>query len=295
MYGNFLAPIHEYTDFGFRMLCQRYGAEATCVPLVNATAIARDKSKVKLVDARLEERNLGVQLVDGDPSNIGVACKMIDDAFPFISWYNLNCGCPSSRTMDCGGGSAMLKRPERIFEAVALMKKAVDKPLSVKLRIKDGFDVTLGLCEGIAEAGGDFIILHARTPGQIYSGRADWGLLKRLKQELDVPLVGNGDIGSASEGKGKVDDGFCDSYMVGRAAMANPLLFSDKRLESLDDRFGILDEYISLCIKHGGEAKLKDVRLKATNFLSGVRYASLMRDRINRADSIEGILKLKNQ
>ncbi len=293
-FRNFLSPIDGYSDLPFRLLCQRHQADAICVPLVSATAIAFDESKTSLVDAHPEERNAGVQLVGNEPAHMGKAARAVMERFPFVSWLNINCGCPSARTMGCGGGSAMLAHPGKIAESVREMKRACDVPVSVKIRIKGDLEQTAALCRLVEEAGADFIIIHGRTAAQGYSGKADWGLIRALKLRLDVPLVGNGDIRSKEEGERLVEEGYCDSYMVARAAMGNPLFFEGKEPEGIAGRMTLLGDYVSLHRKHAGEPRLKDVKLKAVNFMSGIMGASRMRDSICRAASVEEVMRMQD-
>ncbi len=292
MYRNFLSPIDGFSNLPFRLLCQRYGAEAACVPLVNSTAIAHDRSKASGVDANPVEKNVGVQLVGNVPEDIIKSAAVVEERFPFVSWYNINCGCPSVRTMKCGGGSAMLAYPERIARAVEGMKAAVGKPVSVKIRIKNNIADTLGICESLEQAGADFLIIHGRTAAQGYSGKADWELIKALKERLSVPVVGNGDILSAEHGERMVREGYCDSYMVARAAMSNPMLFCGKEGKTLDGKLGLLEEYISICGRYGG-AQAGDVKLKAVSMMSGIANAAAIRNHLCRAKSIEDILSIK--
>ncbi|MEW6723011.1 MAG: tRNA-dihydrouridine synthase family protein [Candidatus Micrarchaeota archaeon] len=295
VWGSFLSPIDNFSDLPFRLLCQRYGAEAVCYPLANSTAIFRDPRKAKELDLSPAERNAGVQLVGNAPEDLGKAAAAIDREFPFVSWYNLNCGCPSVRTMHCGGGSAMLASPVKIAECVRGMKESVDKPLSVKIRIASDLQNTLSLCRLIEEAGADFIIIHGRTAAQGYSGKADWELIKKLRQGLGIPVVGNGDIDSLVQAKRYVESGFCDSFMVARAAMGNPLIFSGTSPKSLEERLALLGEYVSLHREHLGEPELKDVRLKAVSFLSSVPQASALRNMACRAGSADEILGLRTR
>jgi tRNA-dihydrouridine synthase B len=292
---SFLSPIDDYSDLPFRLLCQGYGAEAACVPLVNSTAISRDPSKVSSVDAHPDERNIGIQLVGNEPDDIGASAAIVEERFPFVSWYNINCGCPSVRTMKCGGGSAMLAFPEKIARSVSEMRKRVDKPVSVKIRISGGLDGTAALCRLLEQAGADFIIIHGRTAAQGYSGTSDWELIRGLRERLSVPLVGNGDIRSASEGRSLVERGYCDSFMVARAAMSNPLLFSDGLPGSQARRAALLGEYAGLHRRYLGEPSLKDIKLKAVSFVSGAAGASALRNRICRAGSVAEILSLAGE
>ncbi|MFH1685559.1 MAG: tRNA-dihydrouridine synthase family protein [Candidatus Micrarchaeota archaeon] len=289
IYKSYLAPIDEYSDFAFRLLCQRHGADATCIPLVNSMAIVQ--GKLSRVDAKEKEKNLGVQIVGNDPKIIGKACEIINMEKPFLSWFNLNCGCPSSRTMDSGGGSAMLAHPEKIYQAVTEMKKKVDKPVSVKIRIKNNRDQTIKLCKELAKADVDSIIIHGRTPMQGYSGKADWDIVRSVKSRIDVPVIGNGDIISKSQGDLYVMDGYCDSFMVGRAVMSNPMLFSDKKPESFEQKMKLLNEYVEIHRKYS-EPSVKHVRSKAVNFLSGVDWAAKLRNGLSRAKSVVEILTM---
>ena len=293
MYGNFLSPIDDYSDLPFRLLCQKYGAVATCVPLVNSTAIARDRSKLSMVDAHSDERNIGVQVVGNDPMAIGDSCRIIAEERPFVSWLNINCGCPSVRTMSSGGGSALLAFQEKIVQSVAEIKKHVDKPVSVKIRIKNDLEDTAKLCKELERVSVDFLIIHGRTAAQGYQGNADWELIKALKGRLDVPLVGNGDITSVSQGRQMVEDGYCDSFMVARTAMGNPMLFCDSQPRGAEERFALLEEYVSLHSKYLGELpSIKDVKVKAMNFTTGMENAGAMRNLISRKETVDEILAL---
>lgn len=291
VFSNYLAPIYDYTDLPFRLLCQRYGADAVCVPLVSAAAIANDPSKVSLADAHPDEKNVGVQLVGAEPGWMGTAAKRIADGLPFISWLNINCGCPSARTMGCGGGSALLSSPGKIVDTVHAVKKA-GLPVSVKIRIYADTGKTVELCRRIEEAGADLLIVHGRTVRQGYSGKADWEAIKAVKDSIGIPVVGNGDIASVEQGKRLVADGYCDSFMIGRAAMGNPMVFSGKAPADARERFSMLEEYVKLSERYGCDT-LKGARMKAVNMLSGIRNASKIRDMAFRAESVEGILSIK--
>ena len=296
LYSNFLSPIDDYSNLPFRLLCQKYGAVATCVPLVNSTAITNNPEKLKIVDAHQEEKNIGIQFVGNQPSEMGIATKKIMDNFSFISWFNINCGCPSARTMNSGGGSALLHHPKKIIDSIKEIKKYTDLPVTVKVRIKHNFEETLSICKQLEQAEVSFIIIHGRTAGAGYSGKADWQLIKALKEQLSVPLVGNGDITSANEGEKLVQEGYCDSYMVARAAMSNPKVFCNEKLNTIDDRTNLLDEYIDLYRTYfGGEPQLKDVKLKALNFVSGAPNAASIRNLIARAKTVEEIINIKEK
>ena len=293
-FRSFLAPIDSYTNLPFRIMCQRYGAESGCVPLVSAYTITRERKKMSMVDTHGDEKNVGVQLVGKDPAALGVAAKEICDNRE-ISYLNLNCGCPSAHTMESGGGSALLSSPDIIIESLEEMRENSPSKvlLSVKMRVKDDQDSTLALCRRMGKAGADFIILHGRTPSQGYSGKADWELIKKVSDGSDVPVIGNGDIMNASEGHRLVEEGYCDGFMIGRAAMGNPMCFKDEAPEGLEEKFGLLDEYRELSKRYLGDVVLQDLRLKAMNFLTGVPGACAMRNSIAKARSVDEIIALR--
>ena len=291
---SFLAPIDSYTNLPFRLMCQQYGADACCVPLVSAYTIAREKSKITMIDTHADERNVGIQFVGKEPEPMGAAVKEIEGKRNY-SWLNLNCGCPSVHTMGSGGGSALLGQPDIIVRMVEGLKgnSKLSAKISVKMRIRNNLDDTLALCRRIEDAGADFIILHGRTPGQGYSGKADWGLVKSIHEASGIPIVGNGDIKNAAEGRRYVEEGYCDAYMIGRAAMQNPSCFLDKEPDGKEGRFALLDEYMELSEKYLGGVFVKDLKLKAMNFLSNVPSACAYRNKIAKAKTVEEIMELR--
>lgn len=288
------APIDNYSDLPFRLLCQKYGADACCVPLVGAIPIAREK-KVWKVDAHPDEKNIGVQIVGNEPESIGNAVKIIDEDKPFVAWYNLNCGCPSIRTQDSGGGSAMLDYPERIALAVSAMRKVTDKPISVKMRLKKDVHTTIDIGTKIEVAGADFIVIHGRTAEQGYSGHADWEAIKGIHNALGITVIGNGDVVNDDAGRKLVTGGYCNGYMIGRAAMANPMAFSNKTPDGIPGKVAILQEYLQLAERYLIEIRLNDVKIKATQIFSGIENARALRNVICRANSVEEIKNYINQ
>ncbi len=279
---NFLSPIDDYSDFAFRLLCQQYGAQHTCVPLVNVLAYNRGKN---VVDAKPEEKHLGVQFVGNDPAEFGKAARKLEEEFGFVEWINLNCGCPSARTMGSGGGSALLRNHGLIIRCVDEMKKTGFQ-VSVKIRLEEDFSRSIDLVRGVERAGADFVIVHGRTARQGYSGKSDWEKIRMIKESVGIPVIGNGDINFASEGEELARRGYCDGYMVARAAMSNPMLFSDQT-PSAAEKLGFLSRYVELY----GEPPVKDVRLKAIQFSHGIPGSSRLRSSLSRADSAEEIIE----
>ncbi len=291
---SFLAPIHGYTDLPFRLLCVKYGAGAACVPLINATAILRNRKALDALDIHEDERNLGAQLVGESVEDVVKSAPLLLKTNPSIAWLNINCGCPSIRTMESGGGSALLSHPEKIVRMIKGIQSALDIPLSIKIRVRKNMSETLGLCKMAEDAGVDFIIVHGRTPAMGYRGHADWELIRGIKKLSRVLIVGNGDIKNSADGKTRVDDGFCDGFMIARAAMSNPRCFSNEEPKSPEARFALLSEYISISKEYLGETspQINDLKIKALQFVSGTPGAAALRNSISIAKTPEAILSL---
>jgi len=282
----FLAPMFEYGNAPFRLMCQKYGADATVIPLVNVAAIVRGAD---VIDALPEEKNLGLQLSGPKPDEFPGAVRMALKQFPFIKRLDLNSGCPSTVTMRDGSGSALMKKPETIAAIVKAIKSETDLPVSVKIRIFTDKAKTFELTSTIEKAGVDFITMHGRTARQGYSSTADWDMIKAVKDQLSIPLVGNGDIHSAEEGYLKLKAGFCDSFMIGRAAMSNPLVFCNKTHLTYDQRKKLFFEYVDIC-KEYDAVDVRDLKLKSVQFFRGVSGVAALRQRMMLCKSTDELI-----
>jgi len=284
---SFLAPIFGYTNAPFRILCQRYGCKASYVPLVH---ISQVKNSVKNIEAMEQEKGLGIQLSGSNPEQFAEAVRIIERKFPFIKRFDVNCGCPSRKATECRLGSALMKKPEIIAKIISSIKSETGKPVSVKTRIFEDGARTLALAREIESADVDFIIIHGRTPEQEYSGNADWNMIHEINDSISIPLVGNGDITSLKQGKERVSEGFCDSFMIGRAAMSNPLLFKGKGKIGKNERKKIFFEYLSIC-EDLEEVELSDLRLKIVQFFKGFEGSAAFRNNLFKSKTLEELLK----
>jgi len=283
-----LAPIHEYTDSPFRLLCQRHGAKAVFVPLVNVTSVVKGKI---LPDIDENERGVHVQLSGSKPGEFTEALKIIERNFPNIEGFNVNAGCPSHTTMKTGAGSALMKVPETLSEIIKQCKSATSVPVSVKSRIFTDEAKTINFYKGIENAGADFVIIHGRTVKQGYSGRANWDTVSSIKANLSMPTIGNGDMQTLTEAESSVSRKLCDGVMFGRAALQNPMLFEKKNILSDKERKELVFEYYEIC-KKLGVTDLKDVKLVSTQLLKGVKNASRMRNAIMKSKRVIDLMAL---
>ncbi|VVB65407.1 tRNA-dihydrouridine synthase B [Candidatus Gugararchaeum adminiculabundum] len=289
----FLAPIDGYTNLPFRLLCQKHGADFTTVPLINSIAIARTPSRVAaLIDANKKEKSVGLQLVGSNPEDFVKATKTIDSAFPSLKFFNLNCGCPSERTRDSGGGSALLSRPELVTKILDSMRANTNKPISAKIRLKNSTKDSISFAKTIS-CHCDFLIVHGRTVKQKYSGECDWNAIKEIKEHIEIPLIGNGDIRSLAQGRDLIKNNFCDSFMIARAAMSNPLVFEGK-IPSNRQKLELFSDYLKIS-RQTKILEIAGLRLKAMQFLKGAEGSAKLRLKISRAKTLGELEKLVSE
>jgi tRNA-dihydrouridine synthase B len=238
----------------------------------------------------LNEKNVGIQLFGNDPKTMRSAIRKIRDRYD-VGWFDINLGCPATAITGSGCGSALMANPGKIEEIIRECRKE-DIILSAKSRVFESREKTIGLYGKMENAGIDFAIVHGRTPKQGYSGKADWEMIGEVKQSLEIPVVGNGDIKTASEGMEKVRGGYCDAFMAARAAMANPYLFEDREPgPGIEGKRAMFIEYLQIC-DNMGKKDLNDIRMKALNFFHGFEKSSAMRESLSSAKSIEKVIEI---
>lgn len=242
-----LAPMADVTNLPYRILAKRYGADITFTEMISSKTIEKkiDLEKMQTND----EDNSFAQIFGSDPKELAKAAKILERDFDGI---DINMGCPAPKIYKNGFGSALLKDPNLIKEIVKEVRKAIEKPLSIKIRL--GFDVE-NYEEVIraAEDYVDFITIHARLTTQGYSGSANWEAIKRAKKISKVPIVGNGDIKSYSEAKRLIKEGYCDAVMVGRQSYKNMNVFSSDKELTRKESVDLIDEYHKLWKKYSGD------------------------------------------
>ncbi len=224
----FLAPMAEVTDSSFRNACKEQGAGITFTQMVSAEGVIKNNfESLRILSFSRNEKPIGVQVLGNDTAIIGEAVKEISRLKPDL--IDLNCGCSVDKVTSCNMGSALLDDPKHIGKLTRIMvDNAGDIPISVKLRLgKDRnhinvFDTT----KAVEESGGSLVVIHARARNDKYDTEPDWSWIRKAKEKLNIPVVGNGTVFSPQDAKRMIEETRCDSVMVARGALGNPFIFS---------------------------------------------------------------------
>jgi len=221
-----LAPMAGVTDLPFRLLCHEQGAGLLSMEMVSAKAISfHNKNTESLMEIDEKEHPIALQLFGSDPDLISEVAKRIEER-PF-DILDINMGCPVPKVVNNGEGSALMKNPKLIGEIVEKTVKAIKKPVTIKIR--KGFNDSLINAVEIAkiaeQSGAAAIAVHGRTREQYYSGKADWDIIRQVKEAVKIPVIGNGDVTSPEMAKAMLEQTGCDGVMIGRGAKGNPWIF----------------------------------------------------------------------
>ena len=294
-----LAPMAGVTDLPYRVLCREQGCGLVCMEMVSAKAVLYNNRNTKeLLQVDERERPVSLQLFGSDPHILSdIAARLEEGPYDI---FDINMGCPVPKIVKNGEGSALMKDPALVEELLSAMVKAVKKPVTVKIR--KGFDdasVNAVEIAKIAEACGvAAVAVHGRTREQFYSGKADWDIIRRVKEAVRIPVIGNGDVFTAEDAKRLVDTTGCDGIMVARGAKGNPWIFREiteyldtgRKAERPSAR-----ELKEMILRHGrmmlnfkGElAGMREMRKHVSWYTAGYPNSAALRNDINMVSSME--------
>ena len=293
-----LAPMAGVADRALRELCVSYGASYVIGEMASSKGISmHDRKSASLLSISPAERPAGVQLFGDDPLTMAKAAEMAMDYAP--EFLDVNMGCPAPKVAGNGGGSALMKKPRLAAEIVRACVRAVPVPVTVKMRIgwDDEHINAPELAKLCADAGAAAITVHGRTRAQMYAPPVRLDEIRKVKQAVDVPVIGNGDVVDGVSAKRMLDETGCDFLMVGRGALGRPWVFSqiDAYLARgevlpeppLDERMRVMLEHIrTLCAYKGDYIGMREARKHAAWYIRGIRGAASYRNRVGALSSI---------
>jgi len=304
-----LAPMAGISNTSYRKIVKSMGAGLIFAEMVSANAISyRNDKTFNLLKMSDEERPIAQQIFGSDVETFVNAAKLVEETMhPDI--IDINMGCPVPKVaLRAQAGSALLKNPKKIGEIVEAVVNAVKVPVTVKIR--SGWDEAsinavevAKICE---KAGASAITIHARTRAQGYSGKADWNIIKEVKKNVNIPVIGNGDVTSAILAKKMLDETNCDAIMIGRAALGNPWIFKEcyeylinnktidkpTDLEKLDM---IKKHYKLLCEDKNSKVALLEIRTHALAYLKGMPESKLYKAKLCKAKTEEEFFDILNE
>ena len=299
-----LAPMAGVTDLPFRLLCKEQGAGLLCMEMVSAKAILyKNKNTEDLMKIEEEERPVSLQLFGSDPKIMSEIAKQIEER-PF-EILDINMGCPVPKVVNNGEGSALMKNPKLVGEIVSSIVKAIEKPVTVKIR--KGFDDehvnAVEIAKIIEDSGAAAVAVHGRTRQQFYSGKADWDIIRQVKDAVSIPVIGNGDVDSPESAKAMLQLTGCDGIMVGRAAQGNPWIFSRicHYLETgellgkpdFEEIKKTIVRHAALQLKYKGEyTGIREMRKHVSWYMTGFPGSAKFRGAVNEVETMDQLLEM---
>lgn len=299
-----LGPMAGVTDLPFRLLCKEQGAGLLCMEMVSAKGIMYNNKNTKFlltIDER--EKPVSLQLFGSDPDIISEQAKRIEE-LPF-DILDINMGCPVPKIVNNGDGSALMKNPLLAGEIIEKTARAIQKPVTVKIR--KGFDEehinAVEMAHIAQESGAAAIAIHGRTREQYYSGKADWEIIRQVKEAVHIPVIGNGDVWTPQDAIDMRKQTGCDGVMIGRGAQGNPWIF--KQILHYEQTGELLEkpspqEVTEMILRHtkmqmefkGEYIGMREIRKHAAWYTAGYKNSAKLRGKINETETYEELKEL---
>ena len=299
-----LAPMAGVTDLPFRLLCKEQGAGLLCMEMVSAKGIYyNNKNTEALMEIDERELPVSLQLFGSDADIMSEMAKRIEEK-PFAI-LDINMGCPVPKVAGNGEGSALMKNPKLVAEIVSKVSGAIQKPVTVKIR--KGFDEehvnAVEIAKIAEQCGAAAVAVHGRTREQYYSGKADWDIIRQVKEAVSIPVIGNGDVTGPESAKKMIEETGVDGIMIGRAARGNPWIFGQIRdylKTGVLPKKPTLEEVRDMMLRHakmqleckGEYTGIREMRKHVAWYTAGYPNSARLRAKINEVESFEELEKL---
>ncbi len=299
-----LAPMAGVTDLPFRLLCREMGVGLLSMEMVSAKAILyKNRNTESLMEIAPGENPIALQLFGSDPEILGeIAAQIQNRPFDILDF---NMGCPVPKVVNNQEGSALMKQPELVREIASSLVKASEKPVTVKIR--KGFDDAhvnaVEIAKILEDCGVAAVAAHGRTREQYYSGKADWEIIRKVKEAVSIPVIGNGDVDSPKAAVEMLEQTGCDGVMIGRAAQGNPWLFREIRhyLETGEELpRPSMDEVKEMILRHarlqveykGPDVGMREMRKHVAWYTAGFPHSAKLRSEVNAVGTLEELGEL---